>query len=159
MNYAIYHAPFGELFLYFNGEQLCKVNGVLCHHTDTQHPLPEHWQHKFDDYFSGSLKHFDYPPSTQGTAFEQAVWRAIANIDYGKTATYSELAAQLHSHPRAIGQACAKNPLPIVIPCHRVLAKNGGLGGFSMGKGDNNLAIKQFLLHLEGVRLPIKIIF
>jgi methylated-DNA-[protein]-cysteine S-methyltransferase len=81
-----------------------------------------------------------------GSVFEQRVWAAMQQIPYGKTQCYGELAAMIGSAARAVGGACGRNPIPIVIPCHRVLAK-AGLGGYS---GQGGLATKQTLLSLEG---------
>lgn len=132
---------------------------------DGDHLVAVHWQHQsmpwlmqvdgywaeqFDAYFSGRLKSFDYPVSTQGTAFQQRVWRAIATIPYGEVVCYGDIARLIGSAPRAVGQACGKNPLPIIVPCHRVVAKQG-LGGFGLGNNDSDLAIKRWLLAHEGV--------
>lgn len=96
-------------------------------------------------YFSGELKNFDLPLAPDGTPFEQRVWAAMQQIPYGETRSYGELASMIDSAPRAVGRACGKNPIPIVIPCHRVLAK-GGLGGYS---GEGGLATKSRLLGIE----------
>jgi methylated-DNA-[protein]-cysteine S-methyltransferase len=97
-------------------------------------------------YFDGRLRDFDLPLAPAGTAFEGRVWTAMREIPYGETRSYGVLAGATGSAPRAVGRACGKNPIPIVIPCHRVLAK-GGLGGYS---GEGGLATKQHLLALEG---------
>ncbi len=84
----------------------------------------------------------------EGTDFQRKVWAAIEKIPLGKTKTYGEIAAQI-GHPgasRAVGAACGSNPLPLFVPCHRVLAANGKIGGFSGG-----LAVKRLLLRMEGV--------
>lgn len=91
---------------------------------------------------------FTFPLAPKGTVFQQTVWRALQQIPAGEIRTYGELASQLGTHPRAIGQACRSNPLPIVIPCHRVVAKQQP-GGF-MGCTDGYLhEIKLWLLALE----------
>jgi len=77
------------------------------------------------------------------------VWQTIQTIPSGKTSSYAEIAAQLHSAPRAVGRACGANRIPIVIPCHRVIAKNGGLGGFMNASDGNPLEIKRWLLRHE----------
>lgn len=100
-------------------------------------------------YFARDLQAFQLPLSPPGTEFQRAVWRAMRRIPYGRTATYGELARRLGSAPRAVGGACGKNPIPIILPCHRVLAMDG-LGGYSGGDG---LATKRFLLELEGAAL------
>lgn len=98
-------------------------------------------------YECGQLQSFDLPLAPAGTAFQQSVWREMVAIPYGSTKSYGDLAAALGSIPRAVGGACGLNPIPIVIPCHRVVAENGTLGGFSGGEG---LASKRALLIHEG---------
>lgn len=94
---------------------------------------------------------FDLPLHVSGTAHQRRVWDAISAIPCGKTRSYADIAGELHSAPRAVGQACGANRLPIVIPCHRVIAQDGGLGGFMNSNGDFQLAIKRWLLGHEGV--------
>jgi len=103
------------------------------------------------EYFLGQRRSFDLPLAPEGTAFQQRVWRALSAIPFGKTRSYGELARELGSAARAVGGACGANPIPIIIPCHRVLAAKGRLGGFS---GGNGLSSKQQLLALEGVLDP-----
>lgn len=92
---------------------------------------------------------FSLPLSAAGTAHQCRVWQQLARIPCGQAWTYGELARRIGSAARAVGQACGANPIPIVIPCHRVVARNG-LGGF-MGHGDGDpLAIKRWLLRHEG---------
>jgi methylated-DNA-[protein]-cysteine S-methyltransferase len=93
---------------------------------------------------------FRFPLLMQGTPHQLRVWRALKAIPLGKTLSYGALAQKLHSGPRAVGQACGSNPLPLVVPCHRVLAKNG-LGGFMRGRAVDHLEIKRWLLYHEGV--------
>src|ERR1700688_3710677 len=97
-------------------------------------------------YFDGRLSRFDLPLAPAGTAFAARVWAAMQAIPYGETRCYGDLANVIGSAPRAVGRACGRNPIPIVIPCHRVLARRG-LGGYS---GSGGLATKQRLLALEG---------
>lgn len=81
----------------------------------------------------------------KGTKFQQKVWREIAKIPYGKTKTYKDIAEAI-GHPRAyraVGQACNRNPVPIIIPCHRVINSNGSLGGYSRGKQLKNTLLKK----------------
>lgn len=99
-------------------------------------------------YFAGDLNIFDFPLAPQGTAFQKRVYRAMQNIPFGATRSYGDLAAELGSAARAVGGACGSNPIPIVIPCHRVVAASGQLGGFSGGQGAST---KTWLLHHEGV--------
>jgi len=100
-------------------------------------------------YFAGRLSCFDLPLAPAGSPFETRVWSAMQAIPYGETCSYGDLAMAVGSAPRAVGRACGTNPIPIVIPCHRVLAR-GGLGGYS---GEGGLATKQRLLALEGAAL------
>jgi|SRR5579884_1334491 len=97
-------------------------------------------------YFRGELRVFDLPLAPAGSEFERRVWAQMQAIPYGETRTYGDLAHATDSGPRAVGRACGRNPIPIVIPCHRVLAR-GGLGGYS---GEGGLVTKRTLLALEG---------
>ncbi len=101
------------------------------------------------EYFTGARRDFDLPLAPQGTAFQRRVWTEMARIPYGATASYGALAGKTGSAARAVGGACGANPIPIVIPCHRVVGAGGALGGFSGGTG---VATKLALLELEGVR-------
>ena len=108
-------------------------------------PLLAEARRQLEAYFDRRLVCFDLPLMPAGSAFEQRVWAAMRRIPHGQTRRYGELAMEVGSAPRAIGRACGRNPIPIVIPCHRVLAR-GGLGGYSGGAG---LATKRGLLQLE----------
>lgn len=93
---------------------------------------------------------FDLALHIRGTSFQQRVWQAIKAIPCGQTNSYADIAKQLHSSPRAVGGACGANNIPIVIPCHRVITKNGGLGGFMNANDGQPLVIKHWLLRHEG---------
>ena len=99
------------------------------------------------EYFDGRRREFDLPLGPRGTDFQRTVWFALAKIGYGETISYATLAARVGkaSAMRAVGAANGRNPLPIVLPCHRVIGSNGSLTGFGGG-----LPTKQFLLELEG---------
>lgn len=102
------------------------------------------------DYFKGIPVNFtsDFNLDLSGTTFQKLVWKALLKIPYGKTVSYKEI-AEITGHPRAsraVGSACGENPIPIIIPCHRVISSNGGLGGYSAG-----VEIKKELLKLEGI--------
>ncbi|MBW8270462.1 methylated-DNA--[protein]-cysteine S-methyltransferase [Caldovatus aquaticus] len=110
-------------------------------------PLLRRAAAQLQDYFDGLRTGFDLPLSPAGgTPFRRRVWAALRAIPPGETRSYAALARQLGSAPRAVGQACGANPIPILIPCHRVVAADGSLGGYSGGDG---LATKRFLLDLE----------
>jgi methylated-DNA-[protein]-cysteine S-methyltransferase len=114
-------------------------------------PLLDRARSQLDEYFRGHRQIFDLPLAPHGTAFQQKVWDAMCQIPYGETWSYAALARKVDSVARAIGQACGANPIPIIIPCHRVLAESGALTGFSADGGTDS---KSFLLELEGARPP-----
>ena len=94
---------------------------------------------------------FDLPPRLAGTRHQLAVWEAMQRIPAGGTRSYGELAAELASSARAVGGACGANPIPVVIPCHRVIAAHGAIGGFMGAKGEGfERGIKRWLLEHEG---------
>ena len=102
---------------------------------------------QFDEYFAGKRQEFNLPLSPQGgTPFQQTVWKQLQEIPYGKTISYAQLAQAINNPKacRAVGSANGKNPISIIIPCHRVIAADGSLGGYASG-----LVIKKQLLDLE----------
>ena len=101
---------------------------------------------QLDAYFAGALRDFDTPIEPRGTEFQQRVWRRLREIPYGRTISYSELAMRVGSPKgfRAVGLANGQNPIPLLIPCHRVIGKDGSLVGYGGGLG-----IKERLLALE----------
>lgn len=99
-------------------------------------------------YFVSADFHFDIPLKVDGTEHRSKVWQALRAIPCGQTRYYGELAQQISSSPRAVGQACGANPLPIIIPCHRVVSKTG-MGGFMHQHNDSALSIKRWLLAHE----------
>lgn len=105
---------------------------------------------QLEGYFARRLTRFDLPLAARGTDFQKRVWAMMSAIPYGETATYGGMAMALGSGPRPVGMACARNPIPIIVPCHRVLGSGGKEGGFSGGRG---LPTKRQLLALEGVVL------
>ena len=109
-------------------------------------PLLDRAQAELEEYFAGRRRAFSVPLSMHGTAFQMQVWRALMEIPYGKTATYGALARRIGRERacRAVGMANHVNPLPILVPCHRVVGANGQLTGYAGG-----LEMKKFLLELE----------
>ncbi|MER2527053.1 MAG: methylated-DNA--[protein]-cysteine S-methyltransferase [Candidatus Competibacter denitrificans] len=101
-------------------------------------------------YFHHPLASFNVPLAPAGTAFQQRVWAALQAIPIGSVLSYGELAQRLDTAPRAIGGACRSNPIPILIPCHRVVSRQG-LGGYAGEVKGEPLAIKRWLLRHEGV--------
>lgn len=107
---------------------------------------------KLDRYFKGAHVVFDERVAPAGTCFELSVWRAIRGIPRGSTLSYALLAAAAGTPrgARAVGNACAKNPVPIIVPCHRVLKGDGTIGGYTCGSSNGAWDIKRALLELEG---------
>jgi methylated-DNA-[protein]-cysteine S-methyltransferase len=101
---------------------------------------------QLSEYFAGERKEFDFPLAPEGTEFQRAVWKRLQEIPYGQTISYGELARRVGNPKasRAVGAANGKNPIPIVIPCHRVIGADGKLTGFGGG-----LPIKEALLAIE----------
>jgi methylated-DNA-[protein]-cysteine S-methyltransferase len=110
-------------------------------------PLLAEAKRQLDLYFDGELKDFDLPISPMGTKHQEKVWRAMQAIPYGETTTYGTMAKKIGSASQAVGTACGRNPIPILVPCHRVLGAGNKLGGYS---GDGGLYTKRALLVLEG---------
>lgn len=110
-------------------------------------PLLRRAARELDEYFARKRKSFTIALSPQGTPFQQTVWAALRTIPYGQTVSYIDVAKMIGrpSASRAVGGANGKNPIPILIPCHRVVAADGSLGGYSLG-----LEMKRRLLELEG---------
>lgn len=119
---------------------------------DTNDPLLAAAAEQLAAYFAGDRQRFDLTLAPHGTAHDKAVWHEMQKIAYGATRSYGELARAIASSPRAVGTACGRNPIPVIIPCHRVLAANGGIGGYS---GAGGTATKHRLLALEGSMLPL----
>ena len=109
-------------------------------------PFLKEVAHQLEEYFNGQRKQFQLPLAPQGTDFQQKVWRELQAIPYGETRSYKEIAHRIGNPKacRAVGQANNRNPISIIIPCHRVIGHSGELVGYGGG-----LEIKQFLLELE----------
>jgi len=113
---------------------------------DANHPILLKTESQLAEYFTGKRQHFDLPLDPQGTPFQLAVWDALLAIPYGETRSYGQLARQLGNPnaTRAVGAANGRNPISIIVPCHRVVGSTGKLTGFAGG-----LNTKSFLLELE----------
>jgi methylated-DNA-[protein]-cysteine S-methyltransferase len=153
MSYASMETPFGPIGLSWEGETLTGVD--LEPKRDDRRPVdtPPDWViRQLADYFADGHESFDLPLALTGTEFQRRVWALLRAIPVGQTRTYGALARELGSAPRAVGQACRANPLPIVVPCHRVVAAQG-LGGFAGDTRGRKLAVKRWLLRHEGVQV------
>ena len=144
--------PIGRLVLEADGDVLIGVwlpNERRHGRRDTDDVVPilKETATQLDEYFAGERTDFDLRMELDGTPFQQEVWAELARIPYGETISYGELARRVGrpKGPRAVGQANGRNPIPIIVPCHRVLASNG-IGGYGGG-----LTVKRALLALEGV--------
>lgn len=157
IHYAYLPSPLGSLLV------SCDEAGLRQLTFDNhRHPLPVQpdWvedagkfsrvKQQLDEYFAGQRQQFDLPLSLRGTDFQQQVWQALTHLPHGKTTTYAELAKQIGRPDavRAVGTAVGRNPVSIIVPCHRVLATSGALAGYAGG-----LDRKSALLRLEGVLL------
>jgi methylated-DNA-[protein]-cysteine S-methyltransferase len=155
MLYTTMPSPVGPLLLAADDEGL-----RLFEFNAPRHPMArlDEWQEgdhdilqatraQLDEYFAGTRHAFDLPLAPRGTEFQRSVWHTLATIPYGGTISYAQLATRVGkpSAMRAVGAANGRNPLPIVLPCHRVIGADGSLTGFGGG-----LPTKQFLLELEG---------
>ena len=119
-------------------------------------PLPAEAVRQLKAYIADPGFTFGLPLRPAGTTFQRRVWEQISAIPSGQTHTYGQLAKSLKNAPRAVGQACGSNPYPIVVPCHRVVATGGGLGGFARERGGFLLDVKRWLLTHENSELARK---
>ena len=142
------HSPIGDLAVSEDDGAIVSVDWGWGR-DNTATPLLKEAKKQLEAYFDGKLKDFDLPLTLQGSAFQKQVWKAMIKIPYGKTLTYGEIATKLGGAARAVGGACGSNRIPVIVPCHRVLAAGGGLGGYS---GSGGLVTKTALLRLEGAR-------
>jgi len=146
-----FNSPVGALTIFEFDDQIVSLDWGFVEDMEPS-PVLNEAKSQINAYFARKLDRFDLPLAPGGTAFQAAVWAAMCEIPLGQTATYQDLARTAGSPKgfRAVGMACGKNPIPIVIPCHRVLATGGKPGGYS---GDGGLETKEILLKLEGVDL------
>ncbi|CAA6604855.1 Methylated-DNA--protein-cysteine methyltransferase, constitutive [Rhodospirillaceae bacterium LM-1] len=142
-----FHSPIGDLTLSEEEGRIVSLDWGWARDQRAT-PLLNQARDQVQDYLAGKRKDFDLPLDPMGTDFQKRVWKAMVAIGYGKTKSYGEIAAKLKSSPRAVGTACGRNPIPLIIPCHRVLGANGGLGGYS---GEGGTDTKRWLLNLEGL--------
>lgn len=146
---CIYSAPTGKITIYANDEGincvLLTAEGDVLENVMDSPTLAEAAR-QLDEYFAGERRSFDLPLVPKGTEFQKKVWNALREIPYGDTCTYGEIAAKIGNPKasRAVGMANNRNPLAIIVPCHRVIGANGSLTGYAGG-----LDMKKSLLDLE----------
>lgn len=155
--HAVLAAPFGALGVRVNGEFLTGLEFIPpgTPLRASRLPVIERIAAELDAYYADPGHRFNLPLAPAGTVFRHKVWHALLNIPAGRTRTYGEVARELASGPRAVGQAVGDNPIPIVIPCHRVIAAHrtladpDGLGGFMHSRTGYSQDIKRWLLQHE----------
>ena len=145
-----FHTPIGFLTIREEEQKLTKLfweaNSVQTMKNELHSDFLYEVYTQVNEYLTGRRKQFDVPLKYQGTQFQQSVWQELQKIPYGQTRSYQEIAIGIGNEKavRAVGQANNKNPIMIIIPCHRVIHKNGDITGFACG-----LEVKQYLLELE----------
>ena len=155
MNTCLYNSPIGILQI---SEVDGKITNLNLYRETVQHThgqtgrtqrsgLLQEACLQLDEYFRGKRKQFDLPLKYTGTSFQESVWRELLNIPYGETRSYEDIAVKIGNPKavRAVGQANNRNPILLMIPCHRVIHKSGDISGFACG-----IETKKYLLELEG---------
>lgn len=149
-----FSSPVGILYLVASERGLQSIDRLkqdvpLCQDVK-KHSILKQAVKELQEYFAGKRQDFSIPLDLQGTDFQKRVWQALQRIPYGQTISYKQLAANIKNPKavRAVGGANGKNPVCIIVPCHRVIAADGGIGGYSGG-----LSMKKKLLTIEGASL------
>ncbi len=140
-----FKSPVGNIFAIFSGKFLIEMSFKKPHMK--KGTMPAAFRRQLEDYFDCRLQEFGQEVRfTEGTEFERQVWNTLMEVPYGETRSYKWLAGKVGSPggSRAVGQACSKNPIPIVVPCHRIIESTGRIGGYSSGD-----EIKRRLLEME----------
>jgi methylated-DNA-[protein]-cysteine S-methyltransferase len=138
------HTPVGDITVFEEDGAIVSLDwGWVAQQTPS--PVLENAREQLQAYFDGSLTTFDLPLAPAGSAYRRQVWQALRDIPYGETRSYQDIAGQAGGSPRSVGQANGHNPIPLIIPCHRVVATTH-IGGYSGGDG---LPTKRWLLALE----------
>lgn len=147
---AIVAAPGFALGVQCNADEITAIDFLESRPEQApETPLAAETVRQLRAYLADPSFEFGLPLRPAGTVFQRRVWGEIAAIPLGQTHTYGQLAKNLKNAPRAVGQACGANPYPLVVPCHRVIATGGGLGGFNRQGGGFLLDIKRWLLQHE----------
>ena len=153
--YTQYKSPVGQLTLQASDQGLLgawfdkqKTAPDKFGEENKQHPILLQAIQEYEAYFAGELKHFDVPTDPQGTDFQKEVWAMLKTIPFGQTWSYQDLAIAINNPKavRAVGLANGKNPISIIVPCHRVIGKNGKLTGYAGGIENK----RQLLIHESG---------
>jgi methylated-DNA-[protein]-cysteine S-methyltransferase len=158
--YSMIQSELGNLMLVTDGSALTGLYFAGCDHVpasrkhwkrNDQHPVLQLAAGQLGEYFAGKRTRFSVPLRLNGTEFQESIWREIARVPYGQTITYSELAGRAGASQavRATGTTTGRNPISIIVPCHRIVGKDGAMCGFAGG-----LERKRRLLELENTDLP-----
>ena len=155
MELLFYDSPIGRLGLMGEGDELISLAlpySPVPMIMERETPVLRETVQQLEAYFAGTLRVFDLPLRLEGTPFRRKVWEQLRQIPYGQVISYGELARRVGQPgaSRAVGGANRHNPIPIIVPCHRVIAADGTLGGYS-GNCDGSADVKQALLRLEGL--------
>src|SRR4051812_17404062 len=152
MHETTYASPIGPITLRADDDALTALTFGAGHDTGGDSTVLAAARRQLDEYFAGTRTEFDLPLRLSGTPWEERVWAQLRTIPYGETATYGELAARLGTPTaaRAVGSANGRNPISIVVPCHRVIGSTGALTGYAWG-----VERKSALLDLERGALPL----
>ena len=139
------HTPLGEVTISEDGDAIVALDWGRGRDQEAT-PLLREARDQLQEYFDGKRMSFDLPLAPEGSEFQKRVWAALCAIPPGETRSYADIARTIGSAPRAVGGANGANPIPLFIPCHRVIAADGSLGGYSGGDGP---ATKLYLLDHE----------
>lgn len=151
MNTVVFDSPIGKLWLSAENGRLVSLSfNEKTADKEISEPVLNEAVKQLSEYFAGSRRTFSLPLEPRGTEFQKAVWNELLKIPFGETKTYGEIAAEMGKPKasRAVGMGCNRNPIAIIIPCHRVVGKNGSLTGFAGG-----LDVKGKLLEHEGMKV------
>lgn len=153
---AIVDSPIGPLGVRVDADGLAEIDFLPRNRKSkpASDPFSRQVIEELECYFLRPDHPFSLLLHPKGTAFQHSVWGLLREIPVGEVWTYGEIARRLGSSPRAVGNACRHNPLPVVVPCHRVVSAQG-LGGYAGETAGRNMEIKRWLLTHEGVRLPV----
>jgi len=158
MNSFIFHSPIGRLTVHHHDTAVLRVELPDDNQTEDSKAVlllsnlslfQQRVTQQLEEYFKAQRQYFDIPIDLSTTPYRKQVLQALLAIPYGQTSSYGQLAEALNSHPRAVGGACRNNPVPILIPCHRVVSKSG-IGGFAGNTSGHLIDSKRWLLNLEG---------
>jgi len=158
-HFFVHHCPIGDIRIIENGKSITSLKftvnqpNSLSDAIEKETPLIKEAIQQLTEYFDGNRTVFDVPIEVQGTEFQKRVWGALCTIPYGETRSYKQVAAIANCPKgvRAVGMANNRNPIAIIIPCHRVIGADGSLTGYAAG-----LTVKQKLLQLEANRCNLK---